>query len=73
MASLYRIDVSSLQTYEERYAVYQKFNNGNWDIYDHWEYLDSTHRTFSYFDVFWYTDSTPSLPELPPAVRVIKQ
>lgn len=73
MAKLFYIDVSALPTYEERYAVLQKFDTEQWDIYEHTEVLDALHRTFSFFEVFWFSNTDPELPSLPSCVKIIEK
>ncbi len=70
MKRLFRIDLTSVPTQEERYKILSSFPS-NWEIYEHWCNVDNLHKTIDYFEAFWFPSSSdPVLPPLPDYVTI---
>jgi len=70
MYRLFRIDLTSVPTHEERYKIRNLFPS-SWEIYEHWCDVDDSHKTIDYFEAFWFPEhSNPIFPPLPNYVTV---
>lgn len=73
MGKIYRIDLSNIPTHEERYKILKLFDNGSWEIYEHWVSIDAFHKTLDFFEAFWGYTSIPQLPQLPKSVQITEK
>lgn len=71
MAQVFHIDLTSLNTHQERYAVSQMFEKSNFDVSEHWISIDAFHKTIDYIEVTWFYTTEPEFPILPENVKVM--
>ncbi len=73
MAQVFHIDLTSLNTHEERFAILQIFEKSNFDIHENWVQVGDFHRTIDYIEATWFYTTEPKFPVLPDNVKITRK
>lgn len=73
MAQIFRIDLTSLSTHEERFSVSQTLQKNNFDVNEHWITVDDFQKTIDYIDATWFYATEPKFPTLPKCIKITQK
>ena len=73
MAQMFRIDLTSIPTQEERFDIVVLLEKSGFLVSNlYWRQIDERYKTLDYAHAFWAEQSEPVFPHLPDAVGIIE-